>query len=179
VLSGASDWAREPGRGKYARVERERRFRVTGPVPASSFERLIEDRYLDGTSLRLRRVSHDGSAVHKLTQKVRPVESDPSEVRITNTYLSEGEYALLSALPGAVLTKVRTVVPTPTHELVVDTFCGRLQGLRLAEVEVRERAEITDLPQWLGAEVTHDDRFSGAQLARADGNALRKLLQGG
>ena len=32
------------------------------------------------------------------------------------------------------------------------------------------------LPDWLGPEVTHDDRFSGGSLARLDEPAARELL---
>jgi hypothetical protein len=49
----------EPIRGgKYARVERERRFLLAGPPPAPAVtaSRRITDRYLPGTRLRLRRV---------------------------------------------------------------------------------------------------------------------------
>jgi len=51
--------------------------------------------------------------------------------------------------------------------------------LRLIEVEVRDLAEAIDLPVWLGPEVTPDDRFSGGQLARADEDALREMLERG
>ncbi|MHB8960608.1 MAG: hypothetical protein ACYDAN_13390 [Candidatus Limnocylindrales bacterium] len=126
--------------------------------------------------LRLRRVSRDGRSVHKLTQKVRTDESEPTEVLITNMYLSQAEYALLLALPGHPVVKTRSVVPWMSHHFVVDEFHGRLQGLRLAEVEVRDLAEPHHLPGWLGPEVTHDDRFSGGRLAVADETAVQEML---
>ena len=176
MSTDASDWTREPGQGKYARPERERRFLTNGPVPEGDAARLIEDRYLDGMRLRLRRVSREGRSVHKLTQKIRTDESTPAEVLITNMYLSEAEYALLLALPGHLVTKTRTVVRSMSHKFVVDEFHGRLQGLRLAEVEVRDLAEPLHLPDWLGQDVTHDDRFSGGRLAVADVAAVHEVL---
>jgi CYTH domain-containing protein len=179
MVSGGTDWKREPGRGKYARFERERRFFVRdGVPPLGEAARLIEDRYLDATCLRLRRVTWQGQAVHKLTQKVRPNGSDPAEVLITNMYLSATEYARLFTLSGADLVKARAVIPTATHDFVVDEFQGPLQGLRLAEVEVMDLAESVDLPEWLGDEVTHDDRFSGGRLAVADDRQFREMLRG-
>ncbi len=172
MLSDATNWSREPGQGKYARTERERRFLVRGVVPVGEAERLIEDRYLDGTRLRLRRVTDGDQTVHKLTQKVRPDESDPSEVLTTNLYLSQDEYTRLSTLPGSVLVKTRVVVATSTCDFVVDEFQGRLHGLRLAEVEVRELADSLHLPPWVGDEVTHDNRFSGGHLAVMDERQL-------
>ena len=62
-----------PG-GKYARVERERRFLLSAPPPASAVtgSRRITDRYLPGTRLRLRRVDFpcDQASEFKFTQKV-------------------------------------------------------------------------------------------------------------
>lgn len=176
VPSDATEWFREPGRGKYARPERERRFLVARSVPVGEAARLIEDRYLEGMSLRLRRVTQDRRSVHKLTQKVRTEASDPSEVLVTNMYLSEGEYSRLSALPGHVVVKTRTVVATMSHHFAVDEFHERLRGLRLAEVEVTDLAEPLDLPEWLLAEVSHDDRFSGGNLALTDAGQLTEML---
>ncbi len=176
VLSNAIDWERQPGRGKYARPERERRFLIEDEVPPGEAARLIEDRYLDGLRLRLRRVTRGGQSVYKLTQKVRPAESDPSEVLITNMYLSEREYARLSMLPGSVVVKTRAVVAASTHDFVIDEFQRPLHGLRLAEVEVGDLDEHLDLPTWLRHEVTYDDRFSGGHLALLDEEQLRELL---
>jgi len=59
--------------GKYARVERERRFLLAGSPSASAVtaRRRITDRYLPGTRLRLRRVENldSGAREYKLTQK--------------------------------------------------------------------------------------------------------------
>lgn len=145
-------------------------------MPEGDTARLIEDRYLDGLRLRLRRVSRQGRSIHKLTQKVRSDENEPAEVFITNMYLSEAEYARLLALPGHLVVKTRSVVPSMSHQFVVDEFHGRLAGLRLVEVEVRDLAEPLHLPGWLGQEVTHDDRFSGGRLAVADEAAVQELL---
>lgn len=171
-----NDWTRKPGHGKYAQPERERRFLTRATAPTGDTARLIEDRYLEGTRLRLRRVTRNGESVHKLTQKVRTDESEPSEVLITNIYLSEAEYARLLALPGRPVTKTRSVVGSGSGHFVVDEFHGRLQGLRLAEIEVEDLAEPIDLPTWLGAEVTHDDRFSGGKLALTDEGRLSEML---
>ncbi len=169
-------WEREPGRGAYARPERERRFLLREGPPPGRDGRLVEDRYLDGTRLRLRRVSGDGRSVHKLTQKVRVRDDDPADVLLTNTYLSAEEHALLSALPGRTLTKTRSTHPLADLDLVVDVFQGRWLGLRLAEVEVADLRRALVLPDWVGQEVTHDDRFSGGALAAAGDDEVRALL---
>jgi adenylate cyclase len=174
--------SRAPGSAKYARPERERRWLVTSP-PADAGDPLrIEDRYLDGTRLRLRRVAGAGSVVFKLGQKVRAAEHDPSLVWVTTFYLSEEEYRRLAVLPAAVLVKTRRQVAHGSLVLAVDEFAGPLRGLvlpgtGLAGTELpgselpgteaaRTGGEPLDLPCWLGPEVTLDERYTGAALAR-------------
>ena len=166
-------WAREPGRGAYARRERERRFLVRAEPPSLHDTRTLEDRYLDGTRLRLRHVHAGGRSVWKLTQKVRVDEADPADVRLTNTYLLQEEHARLSALPGRTLVKTRSACG---NGFVLDVFGGRLDGLRLAEVEVADLSAALVLPGWLGPEVTADDRFSGGSLTRLDEASVAALL---
>jgi len=160
---------RQPGQGKYARGERERRWLVGSVPPGAGRPCRIADRYLIGTSLRLRRVE-DGTAVaYKLGQKVRVRPGDPSEVRITNLYLTAEEYRRLAVLPAAVLDKTRWLVPHGAAGYAVDEFAGPLRGLLLAELELPEQPAdpVPGLPPWLGREVTADDRYSGAALAAA------------
>ncbi len=154
---------RRPGEGKYARPERERRWLLAALPGGTHGERQIVDRYLDGTTLRLRRVEDTETVVFKLGQKVRPVTDDPYVVHLTNLYLTVGEYDRLAVLPAAVLEKSRRLVLDGETTYAVDEFHGALTGLLLAETE----GAPTELPPWLGREVTHDDRFSGGALARA------------
>lgn len=154
---------RVPGAGKYARPECERRW-LLGALPSSARDRRrIEDRYLEGTTLRLRRVDDGVAVVFKLGQKVRPVAMDPYVVHITNMYLTAEEYERLATLPAASLVKTRRLVRHQGATFAVDEFEGPLTGLLLAETEDAPLG----LPDWLGLEVTHDDRFSGGALARA------------
>ena len=172
------DWMRRPGTGRYARPERERRFLVSADPPSRLGERHIEDRYVTGTTLRLRHVRVGEQSVYKLTQKVRVRDwEDPAEVSLTNMYLSAEEHALLCGLPSRLVIKTRSVCPAETHDVVLDEFHGHLDGLRLAEVEVRDLGEHVSLPEWLGAEVTHDDRFSGGRLATATEREVIDLLR--
>ncbi|WP_285739602.1 hypothetical protein [Kitasatospora phosalacinea] len=164
--------------GKYARVERERRFLLDRvPAPGSvTVARRITDRYVDGTRLRLRRAERldTGECTYKLTQKLPAPPGTPGAVQglITNLYLSEEEYArLLAALPGPELTKTRLSVPP----LGVDVFEGPLRGLVLAEAEFEnaEDAETFVPPPGCIAELTADQHFTGGQLARTDREELR------
>jgi CYTH domain-containing protein len=155
--------------GKYARVERERRFLLAGPPPASAVtaSRRITDRYLPGTRLRLRRVDYldSGACEFKFTQKVPAGRPGYVQGLITNTYLSAAEYDLLASLPADILAKTRLSVPP----LSIDVFDPPLHGLVLADVEFStdEAAQSFLQPPAAIAEVTDDARFTGGSLVRA------------
>jgi CYTH domain-containing protein len=169
-------------RDKYALVERERRFllRARPDVPALAVRSLavrsIVDRYLDGTRLRLRRVTGPatGQVEWKLTQKVPFGRPGPARGLITNTYLDEAEYGLLATLPAAVVTKTRHRIPP----FVVDVFDPPRHGLVIAEVEFTTDAAAAEFaaPGYAVAEVTDDPRLTGGHLARASRPDLARWL---
>jgi hypothetical protein len=165
------------GKGtKYARVERERRFLLAGvPEDTPTGRVLIEDRYLRGTRLRLRRstnVDDPEDVVYKLTQKVPALDGSPG--LITNVYLSRSEYETLLSIPADTIRKVRRSIPP----LAVDRFEGALQGLVLAEAEFEDAADEVafEAPAMAVAEVTSDIRFTGGTLARMTPAGVAQLL---
>lgn len=164
---------------KYARPERERRWLITTlPEMSRPVEpRLIEDRYLVGTRLRLRRVTplDGGPPEFKLGQKVRPDLADPRLVMHTTMYLTAGEHERLNQLPGADLRKVRHTLVRDGWRLSIDAFEGRHGGLVLAELELPGADDRVPLPLG-GVEVTGDERFTGGWLAFASADALSRVL---
>ena len=154
--------------GKYARAEIERRFLLAG-VPEGEevlAVRRIEDRYLDGTRLRLRRMAERGGPTElKLTQKLAAPDGRGLQGALTTIYLSEAEHAALAALPAAELFKSRLSI----GPYGVDVFAGHLDGLVLAEVEFGSAAEAGAFAAapFCHAEVTADRRFTGGELVRA------------
>ena len=148
---------------------------VTGPAPFTGPTRLIEDRYIVGTQLRLRLVTVEGEAVRKLTQKVRPRPEDPFEVAITTMYLEPKEYTCLLGLRAAVLRKTRRECHVEGIRFVIDEFHGDLSGLTLSEVEVQQREGALPRPAWLGREVSDDERFTGGRLASASREEAAQL----
>lgn len=77
--------------------------------------------------------------------------------------------ALWPATEGARVAKTRRVVPLGRHEAVVDTFHGRLAGLRTVEVEFADPAEAAAFvpPPWFGPEVTDRPDLKNRHLATA------------
>ena len=161
---------------KYARIERERRFLLDRfPGAGVIRTRHIQDRYIEGTLLRLRKqTDDDGPAIFKLTQKLAARASAAQQGLITTIYLAEGEFRLLAQLPAKTITKVRYSVPP----LGIDVFEGALQGLRLAEAEFNLAAEADALivPDFILHEVTADERFTGGRLACASRADVGKWL---
>lgn len=129
----------------------------------------IEDRYLDGGRLRLRKVTaHSGDVTYKLGKKYGPT-GDYTEP-ITNIYLTETEYVGFRTLPGHDLTKRRYRFPFGGRVFSVDAHQGKLAGLFLCEWEAASVAELlaTIPPPFCTEDVTTDERYSGARLSRAD-----------
>jgi CYTH domain-containing protein len=157
---------------KYARPELERRWRVD-PALRPSVKGLdcvvIDDRYLTGTRLRLRRMTRsDGWIACKLTKKY---ETDRSEARpIVTTYLTEAEYALFAALPAHPMRKTRYHVPIDDRYWSLDLFEGPLARLELVEIEAPDEAALAALvpPPWATKEVTHDPRYQCGALAQTN-----------
>ena len=156
-----------PDLPKYAHWVAERRFLVDGrnmPALDDAAARGIEDLYIDGGRLRLRKITMPGGAEpeFKLAKKYAP--DNPLIGPMTNLYLNAEEYAVLSVLPGAKLAKRRHKVGA----FVVDVFEGGLKGLVLAECEASNRmaAMAFDIPKWCVREVTNELEYTGWRLAQ-------------
>jgi CYTH domain-containing protein len=157
-----------PPEHKYGRVERERRFlldQFPNHVNAVRVRR-ITDRYIDGTTLRLRKQSEDGGpTVFKLTQKIPAPANGAQQGLITTMYVTAEEFRMFAQLSAKSLSKTRYSVPP----FGIDVFGGTLEGLFLAEAEFDSPTAATalTLPSFILREVTADDRFTGGQLVRA------------
>lgn len=163
----------ETGEPKYARIEFERRWLVDRPArPSLDGARmtLIEDRYIDGTRMRLRRMSRPdlGETKWKLTKKYE--SDDPAARPIVTSYLTASEHALLTALPARELVKRRFHLPIGGVWWSLDVFEGALAGLELVEAEAADAAALAALvpPPWATKEVTHDARYQCGALAQTN-----------
>lgn len=164
---------------KYAHVERERRFLLQAvpeevlPLPP----RLVYDRYIYGTRLRLRLVEQQGKPPErKLGHKVAG-HGTPAPIAHTSLYLDQAEYDALLALPAAELRKSRRPLWVGDMAFAVDDFHAPLDGLVTAEVDLGEDGEMTARVPWSSAvEITSDERFAGSALANTSSACLRRLL---
>jgi CYTH domain-containing protein len=149
---------------KYAVVERERRYLLTGLPEGTTSTLEILDRYLSGTRLRLREVrTSDGTVTRKLGHKVR-LGDGPAEIACTSLYLNDEEWAVLAALPARVLRKRRHVVERDGLQVAVDEL---EDGSLIAEIDDGDTPSEL-VPDWLDIvrDVTADEAWTGARLAR-------------
>jgi CYTH domain-containing protein len=161
----------ETGEPKYARLELERRWLVDAagrPDLEGAWQTRIEDRYIDGTRMRLRRMSRPdlGEVKFKLTKKYEC--DDPAVRPIVTSYLTGREYEVLRALPARELVKTRYHLPIDGRFWSLDLFDGPLAGLELVETEADDLTGLAALvpPPWAAKEVTHDARYQCGALAQ-------------
>jgi CYTH domain-containing protein len=166
---GLADELRKP---KYAHLELERRWLVDAarrPSLECHPATIIEDRYLDATRMRLRRMTRPdaGEVVWKLTKKYE--SADPSARPIVTSYLIEAEYQVLSVLPAHELTKRRHRLTLEGRIWSLDVFEGELRGLEMIECEVDDQADLAAVapPDWALREVTHLPQWQCGALAAA------------
>src|SRR5260370_13440370 len=98
--------------GKYARVERERRYLLQDlpeGLSRADHHLQITDNYITGTRLRIRRVRDPKTNkwIAKFTQKFAPNPADFSHTRITNIYLNALEAETLSVFEANEIRKNR------------------------------------------------------------------------
>ncbi|WP_158730309.1 CYTH domain-containing protein [Flavobacterium sp. I-STPA6A] len=63
------------------------------------------------------------------------------------------------------ITKTRYEIPFANHTYEVDEFYGDNEGLIIAEIELSSENEKFDKPNWLGDEVTGEQRYYNSNLS--------------
>lgn len=79
--------------------------------------------------------------------------------------LEEGKALLLLCEKG-VIEKIRFEISAGKHLFEVDEFYGENEGLIVAEIELSDENEAFEKPDWLGIEVTNDERYYNAYLSK-------------
>ncbi len=156
-------------RWKYAQKEFERRFLLAErPVKLKELDfKEIEDKYLEGTHLRLRKTSAGDRVQFKLTKKIRL--TDEAADWLSTIYLSETEYQLFLSLPGKSYTKGRYYIKKQGEASIgIDEIKTQQGTIYLAEVEFEslESMERYQFPLAFLREVTEDDFYSGFAFAQ-------------
>lgn len=80
--------------------------------------------------------------------------------------LHDAEQMLKTLCIGPVIEKTRFYVPYGSHLWEVDVFSGMNAGLEIAEVELGDLDEHFERPDWLGSEVSLDERYYNNYLVK-------------
>lgn len=150
-------------------VEIERKFLVDGTAWRAAVSRvhILRQGYLSTNAkatVRIRIVD-DARAFLTLKGPVSGISRAEFEYEVP---LDEGR-ALLDLARPHVVEKRRHLVPHDGATWEVDEFEGLHQGLVMAEIELDEPDQAIALPDWVGREVSHDDRYANASLSRNRG----------
>jgi adenylate cyclase len=146
--------------------EIERKFLVSGNGWRKRADRgkPIQQAYLaqtDTVSLRIRTV---GKARAYLT--IKGARSGATRSEFEYPIPLKDAQALMKLRTGRVIRKRRHVVKSGKSNFEIDVFKGDHRGLVIAEVELPTRLARFDRPEWLGKEVTDEERYYNANLAK-------------
>lgn len=73
---------------------------------------------------------------------------------------------LMKLCEKGAISKTRFEIKIGKHVFEVDEFYGENQGLIIAEIELESENEIFEKPNWLGKEVTNDEKYYNAYLSK-------------
>jgi adenylate cyclase len=148
-------------------IEIERKFLVTADTfkKEAFTQNRITQGYLSSIPERTVRVRIKGDRGF-LTIKGASNESGLSRFEWEKEIPVDEARKLLLLCEKGVIDKTRFEVKTGTHIFEVDEFYGENKGLIIAEIELATETEIYKKPEWLGKEVTNDNRYYNSYLSK-------------
>ena len=149
--------------------EIERKFLVSKPgwhQPGLQGQHIVQGYLSSNAKATVRvRLIDDARAVLTIKGPAQGISRSEFEYAIP---LDDARSMLELAKPH-IVAKTRYEIPDGGHVWEVDVFEGAHEGLVVAEVELDSEDEAIDPPDWIGIEVSHDDRFANASLSRTPG----------
>lgn len=147
-------------------IEIERKFLVTSNefMDESEVQFEIAQGYLNSNPERTVRVRIKGDKGF-LTIKGKSSESGASRFEWEKEIAIDEAKQLLLLCENGVIEKTRYHVPMNQHLFEIDVFYGANEGLVMAEIELSDENESFEKPNWLGKEVTNDERYYNAYLS--------------
>jgi len=145
-------------------MEVERKFRLKRPPDLSGSDSdPIEQGYLAVGADGEVRLHNKGERMLLTVKRGAGLSRGEAEVEITPEQFD----VLWPLTEGRRLRKRRHVLPHDGLEIEVDVYEGELEGLIVAEVEFgsEKEARAFEPPDWLGDDVTGDERFLNENLA--------------
>ncbi|OFY45159.1 MAG: adenylate cyclase [Bacteroidetes bacterium GWF2_40_14] len=144
--------------------EIERKFLVKGEYKNLSVKEFkIIQGYLCSVPERTVRVRVTGDKGF-ITIKGIVNESGASRYEWEKEISLEDAHELLKICEPGVIDKTRFIVKAGTHSFEVDEFYGENLGLTVAEIELSAENEYFEMPEWLGEEVTGNEKYYNSKL---------------
>ena len=148
-------------------IEIERKFLVNSDAFLKLFKtqnRIVQG-YLSSVPERTVRVRIKGQKGY-LTIKGKSNESGLSRMEWEKEIEVKEAEQLLQICESGVIDKIRYDIEIGKHTFEVDVFDGENKGLTIAEIELQSENESFEKPEWLGKEVTGDQRYYNAFLSK-------------
>jgi len=148
-------------------LEIERKFLVTSDSykkEAFTKKRIIQG-YLNSNPERTVRVRIKENKAY-LTIKGSSSASGMSRFEWEKEILVDEAKNLLLLCEKGVIDKTRFEVKVGNHTYEIDEFYGENEGLEMAEIELQSETELFEKPDWLGEEVTNDNRYYNSYLSK-------------
>lgn len=148
-------------------IEIERKFLVKseGFKEVSFAKNEIAQGYLNSNPERTVRVRIKGNQGF-LTIKGKGNETGMSRFEWEKVIPVDEARKLLNLCEYVVITKIRYEVKFGNHIYEVDEFLGDNKGLTLAEIELQSEDEAFEKPDWLGEEVTNNEKYYNSYLSK-------------
>ena len=147
-------------------IEIERKFRVLDNAWRSQGQQrtLLRQGYIANTaraSVRVRLAGEHGWL------SVKAMTAGPSRAEYEAVIPAAEAHEMLDRLcEGPLIEKWRHIVAYQGSEWEIDEFLGENAGLVIAELELESEDQPFERPPWLGAEVTHEERYYNFRLAQ-------------
>ena len=147
--------------------EIERKFLVGSHLfkTLATAEKKIAQGYLNTNPERTVRVRIANEKAF-LTVKGKGNETGTTRFEWEKEIPADEAQLLLLICEKGVIEKTRFEIPYGNHLYEVDEFYGENQGLIVAEIELSDENEDFEKPDWLGTEVTNDEKYYNAYLSK-------------
>ena len=146
--------------------EIERKFLVVGDYKSHAFNhyRIVQG-YLSSVLERVVRIRIQGDTAY-LTIKSTVSDTEFTRYEWEREIPLEDAEEMLKFCEKEIIEKTRYLVKVGAHLFEVDEFYGNNQGLVVAEVELASEDEVFEKPDWLGLEVTSENRYYNSMLVK-------------
>ncbi|MEZ4906863.1 MAG: CYTH domain-containing protein [Saprospiraceae bacterium] len=147
-------------------LEIERKFLVKGDFKSHSHSsEIIKQGYISTIPERSVRIRIQGEIAF-LTIKGIGNKSGTSRLEWEKEISIDDAEILLQICEPGMIEKTRYLINFREHTFEVDEFHGYNNGLVVAEVELEDENEEIILPDWIGKEVTGDEKYYNIMLMK-------------